>query len=178
MCQERTAIQVNDGFALLFLDGWAREFQNARVFIISEEIFQEILGALDNLWVKISSHGVRSGWTSIFAAEAGCWCWFRWWPLLRHHWTSRGTRRCSTEEEEMCTRGGNPADCALGPGAQRFGAYRHQKGERCRLEYCVPWQFWYDRIKNGIDQTHVVHIHIHTLLGIHTYVMYMHVVIM
>ena len=37
-----------------------------------EEIFQEILGALDNLWVKISSHSVRSGGTTIFAAEAGC----------------------------------------------------------------------------------------------------------
>ena len=63
---------MSDRFTLLFLDGWAREFQNARVFIIYEEKIQEILGALDNLWVKISSHGVRSGGTTIFAAEAGC----------------------------------------------------------------------------------------------------------
>ena len=116
---------------------WMGGLVNSRMpeFSSFQEIFQEVLGALDILWVKISSHGVRSGGTTIFAAEAGCWCWFRWWPLLRHHWTWRATRRCSTEEEKM-SRGGSLADCALGPGAQRGGAYRHKKGGRCRV---VPW---------------------------------------
>ena len=113
-----------------------------------EIIFQTISGAfsisifplfLSNFWVKISCHGevwlndhICSGsWllmlVSVVASPP---------PSLNMGVPRDGaSQRKRTCPEEAALR-----TVALGPGAQRFGAYRHQKGERCRLG-SVPWQF-------------------------------------